>query len=51
MVGNVLIVASDCRWLLHPYDGGMDVIAGSPAERDRLKDRRQAWLPEGPAGL
>ena len=41
----------DCRWVLHPYDGGMDVITESPAERDRLKDLRQAWFPEGRAGL
>ena len=35
VVANVMIVAPDCGWLLHPYDGGMDVIAESQAERDR----------------
>jgi hypothetical protein len=48
-LANVMIVAPDCRWLLHPYDGGMDVIAESSAARDRLKDRFPDWL--GPEWL
>ena len=44
---NVMIVAPDCRWLLHPYDGGMDIILESAAERDRLRTRFQDWLPAG----
>ena len=43
-VANVMIVAPDCRWLLHPYDGGMDVIAESPSSRDRLKAAHKEWL-------
>lgn len=43
-LSNALIVAPDCRWLLHPYDGGMDVIAASALARDRLKARHRKWL-------
>jgi hypothetical protein len=48
---NVMIVAPDCRWLLHPYDGGMDVIAESPADRDRIKADHPEWLSISPGGL
>src|SRR5262249_35192791 len=41
---NVMIVALDCRWLLHPYDGGMDVMVESRAARDSLKERYLEWL-------
>jgi hypothetical protein len=44
VIANVMIVAADCRWLLHPYDGGMDVILESSAVRDRLKGRYPEWL-------
>ena len=27
-LANVMIVDRDCRWLLHPYDAGMDVDSG-----------------------
>jgi hypothetical protein len=50
-VGNIMIVAPDCRWLLHPYDGGMDVILESEAERDRLKKLFAEWLSPRPDGL
>lgn len=50
-VVNVLVVAEDCRWALHPYDGGMDVIAASAAERDRLRAAFSAWLSSRPSGL
>lgn len=51
VIANVMIVSPDCRWLLHPYDGGMDVIAGSPAERDRLRACYPGWLSPRPDGL
>jgi len=35
VLANIMIVALDCRWLLHPYDGGMDVIVESSAARGR----------------
>jgi hypothetical protein len=50
-LGSLLVVAPDCRWLLHPYDGGMDVIAESTRARDRLKARHRKWLSARPDGL
>jgi hypothetical protein len=44
VIGNIMITALDCRWLLHPYDGGMDVIVESTAARDMLKVRYLEWL-------
>ena len=51
VLANVMIVALDCRWLLHPYDGGMDVILESPAARDALKARYPEWLSARADGL
>jgi hypothetical protein len=50
-VANLMILNADCRWLLHPYDGGMDVIAESSAARDRLKSSHPGWLSANPSGL
>jgi hypothetical protein len=50
-VANVLIVEPECRWVLHPYDGGMDVIAESPAQRARLRSAYKAWLSARRDGL
>ena len=50
-VANVLVVAPDCGWVLHPYDGGMDVIAESPEARQLLRARNSAWLPAREDGL
>lgn len=44
VLANVMIVAPDCQWLLHPYDGGMDVIVESRTARDSLADRHSKWL-------
>lgn len=51
VIANVMIVDIDCRWLLHPYDGGMDVIAASTDERDSLKARYADWLSARSDGL
>jgi hypothetical protein len=51
VVVNVMVAAPDCRWLLHPYDGGMDVIAESSAYRDLLKTEFRDWLSARPDGL
>jgi hypothetical protein len=51
VVANVLVIAPDCRWVLHPYDGGMDVIAESPEARRRLRASHLAWLSARPDGL
>ncbi|HBI42586.1 MAG TPA: hypothetical protein DDY78_06965 [Planctomycetales bacterium] len=50
-VANVLIVAQDCRWALHPYDGGMDVIAESAEKRRSLRASHSEWLPARADGL
>jgi hypothetical protein len=39
-----MIAALDCRWVLHPYDGGMDLLVESKAERDSLAGRYAEWL-------
>ena len=48
---DVIVVAPDCRWVLHPYDGGMDVILESPAARDHLKALHRDWLSSRSDGL
>lgn len=50
-VANVLMIAPDCRWTLHPYDGGMDVILDTKESRDRLRAKHRAWLSAHPKGL
>lgn len=51
VLGNVMIVALDCKWLLHPYDGGMDVILESDLARDQLKARYSEWQSHRADGL
>jgi hypothetical protein len=51
VVSNVAIVGTSYPWLLHPYDGGMDVIAESTAARDRLKTAHADWLSTLASGL
>jgi hypothetical protein len=50
IVANVLVADPGLRWLYHPYDGGMDVMLASTAERDALRDQHSDWLSEHPAG-
>ena len=50
-VANVMIVAPDCRWWLHPYDGGMDVILDSPASRAALRNKYREWLSRNSNGM
>ena len=50
-VANVMVVPLDCRWLLHPYDGGMDVILDSTATRDALKASFPEWLSDQANGM
>lgn len=40
----------EARWLFHPYDGGMDVIAPTAADRDALRVRHRGWLSQHPQG-
>ena len=51
IVANVLVVSDDCQWVLHPYDGGMDVIAESPIAMKRLKLSHRDWLSSREDGL
>jgi hypothetical protein len=51
VVANVLMVAADCSWVLHPYDGGMDVIAESEAFKEGLRGKYKGWLSARPDGL
>lgn len=50
-VGDVTGADPGLRWLYHPYDGGMDVILPSSADRDALRDRHRDWLSAHPRGL
>lgn len=51
VIGNVLVCDVDLRWLYHPYDGGMDVVLPTTADRDALQSRHQDWLSAHPQGL
>ncbi|TQJ89618.1 hypothetical protein [Streptomyces sp. SLBN-31] len=51
VLSGVIITDSGLSRLHLPYDGGADVIAAGPEERDRLRDRHREWLPRNPAGL
>lgn len=46
-----VVTDSGAYWLFHPYDGGMDVIAPTTRDRDRLRDRHRDWLSKHPFGL
>jgi len=48
---RALIMPADLRWLLAPYDGGMDVVAATTKIRDDLKARHADWLSAHPSGL
>ena len=48
---EVTLGPDDLDWLYHPYDGGADVIARSPADRNRLRRKFEGWLPTEPTGL
>lgn len=48
---EVIVAPADFSWLIHPYDGGFDVIARSQAERDDLASRFPGWLSDRADGL
>ena len=48
---DVIVAPTSLSWLLHPYDGGMDVIAPDTATRDRLRRQFGEWLSPLPSGL
>lgn len=41
---GVILTPADFGWLVHPYDGGTDVIAATPADRDALRAEHPDWL-------
>ena len=48
VIANVMIVDPGCRWIFHPYDGGMDLILETPAALNRLSSTHAGWLsPQG----
>lgn len=51
VIRNVMVSDPDCRWLHHPYDGGMDVILGSADARDQLRSSHADWLSSRSDGL
>jgi hypothetical protein len=51
VLANVMMVAVDGKWLLHPYDGGMDAILESSAARDEPKEHFRLWLSWRPDGM
>lgn len=50
-IGGMIIASPDLIWLVHPYDGGADVIAASVKQRDELRSRHRDWLSRHPKGL
>ena len=50
-LSNVMILDPNKSWLLHPYDGGMDVILGSTAQRDALSRKFKHWRSSRADGL
>ena len=49
--GAVTITDHSGAWFYHPYDGGGDLIARSPAERDELAALHRDWLSDNELGL
>lgn len=45
--GKYTLAGADMTWLFCPYDGGVDVILQTSAERESLENRHADWLPEG----
>lgn len=45
---DVIIGPADLRWMLHPYDGGMDVVGDYPIT---LAERFREWLSPRADGL
>ncbi|MFI9587218.1 hypothetical protein ACIHCQ_36620 [Streptomyces sp. NPDC052236] len=48
---GVILAPRGLGWLVHPYDGGVDVVTATPAERDALRARHPDWLSQHPGGL
>lgn len=46
-----MAVGSQSKTIYHPYDGGMDIIMPTPAERKELKGKYVHYLSNHPDGL
>ena len=50
-ISNVMILDPDKDWLLHPYDGGLDVIHETRQDRNVICSAFGKWRPRGTGGL
>jgi len=48
---RVMLVSSSIKYIVAPYDGGVDVIVDSTAKRDRLKSKYKDWLSDRENGI
>ncbi len=48
---DVILAPSGLDWLVHPYDGGIDVIARDSQHRDELRVRFAQWTSPRDDGL
>lgn len=48
---DVIIADDGLRWLVHPYDGGVDVVTASTEACDQLRRLHEDWLSTHPSGL
>lgn len=50
-IRNVMLIAPETETLIHPYDGGIDIIASNQSHVNLLKNRFPDWLSQHPDGL
>lgn len=43
-VAGIIIAPSNLEWLMHPYDGGADIIVSQTQEKQRLEQNFKNWL-------
>lgn len=48
--GVIRVPRGGLGWLVHPYDGGVDVITVTHSERDALRSRHPDWFSRHPGG-
>jgi hypothetical protein len=48
---NLMLLDTGSSWMVHPYDGGIDVILRSKHERDALARKYKSWLSPREDGL
>jgi hypothetical protein len=51
VTADVVVADDQLRWLVHPYDGGVDVLTSTTDERDQLRDAHSHWLSAHQSGL